>query len=39
MGITWRLAILSMFFCAFATLALQNGSHPRPGAKLAVDPD
>ena len=38
MGITWRLAILFVFFCALGTQALQHGSRPHLGDKSAVDP-
>ncbi len=38
MGITWRLAIISIFFCALAMQALQQGSHTHAGDTLAVNP-
>src|SRR5262249_24428245 len=39
MGITWRLAILFVFFCTLGAQALQHGSHPHPGDRLAGDPN
>ncbi len=39
MGITWRLAILSVFFCAAVMQGRQDGSHTRLGDKAAVGPD
>ena len=39
MGITWRLAILSIFLCALAMQAPQNDSHTHLGDMLAVDPN
>jgi uncharacterized protein (DUF305 family) len=38
MGMTWRLSILSIFFCTLAMQALQEGSHTHPDTKSAVDP-
>ena len=38
MGTRWRLAILSVFAGALAMQALQRGSHPDHGDKLALDP-
>jgi len=39
MGITWRLAILSIFFCALVTQAQQHSSRPDLEKRLAVDPN
>jgi len=39
MGITWRWAILSIFFGALAMPALQHDSHTHLIVKAAVDPD
>ena len=38
MGITWRLALLSIFFCTLGTQALQHGSRPHLGDKSVGDP-